>query len=224
MDKVISVKEAVSKIKDGATIMVGGFLGCGTPHHLINYLANETDLKDLTIIGNDTAYIDYGIGLLIKNKQVKHFIGSHIGTNKETGRQMNENETKVTLVPQGTLAERIRAGGYGLGGVLTGTGVGIPEIEEGKQIVEVQGKKYILEEPLHADFALLCGHEVDKYGNTKYRGSALNFNGVMAFAADTVIMEADHLVDIGEIDSNEMVTPGVVVDYIVEGSPLTNER
>ena len=133
---------------------------------------------------------------------------------------MIEKETEVILVPQGTLAERVRAAGYGLGGVLTKTGVGVAEIEEGKQVIEVQGKRYILEEALHGDVALLNARWVDKFGNLKYDGSTVNFNNIMAFACDTVIVEADEIVEVGEIDQNEVVTPGILVDYIVDGGEI----
>ncbi|HEY8362921.1 MAG TPA: acetate CoA-transferase subunit alpha [Tissierellaceae bacterium] len=215
MNKVISIEEAVSHIKDGMTIMIGGFLGCGSPHRLIDALV-EKGVKDLTLICNDTGFPDKGSGKLIVNRQIKKLIASHIGTNRETGNQMNAGELDVTLVPQGTLAERIRAGGAGLGGILTPTGVGTV-IEEGKQKIEIDGKTYLLELPLRADVALIAGYKVDKFGNIVYRGATRNFNALMAMAADLVIVEADQIVEIGEIDPNDVVTPGIFVDYIVGG-------
>ena len=215
MNKVVTVDEAISHVKDGMTIMIGGFLGCGTPHTLVDALVKK-GVKDLTLICNDTGFIDIGSGKLVVNKQIKKLYASHIGTNKETGRQMNEGEMDVTLIPQGTLAERIRAAGSGLGGFLTPTGVGTV-IEEGKQKMEIDGKTYLLELPLKADVALILGHKVDKKGNIVYRGATRNFNTLMATAADLVIVEAENLVEVGEIDQNDVVTPGLFVDYIVGG-------
>ena len=215
MGKIVSVDEAINHIEDGMTIMVGGFLGCGTPHKLVDKLV-EKGVKDLTLISNDTSFVDFGVGKLVVNKQIKKLIASHIGTNKETGNQMNSGEMEVQLVPQGTLAEQIRAGGAGLGGFLTPTGLGTV-IEEGKEKVEVNGKEYLLELPLRADVALIFGHKVDKAGNIVYNGATRNFNTVMATAADMVIVEAENLVEVGEIDQNDVVTPGLFVDYIVVG-------
>ncbi|WP_077369526.1 acetate CoA-transferase subunit alpha [Anaerosalibacter sp. Marseille-P3206] len=215
MNKVVTIDEAIGHIKDGMTIMIGGFLGCGTPHKLVDALV-EKGVKDLTLICNDTGFVDIGSGKLVVNKQIKKLYASHIGTNKETGRQMTEGEMDVTLIPQGTLAERIRAAGAGLGGVLTPTGVGTV-IEEGKQKIEIDGKTYLLELPLKADVALILGHKVDKKGNVVYRGATRNFNTLMATAADLVIVEAENIVEVGEIDQNDVVTPGLFVDYIVGG-------
>ncbi|MDO5713976.1 MAG: CoA transferase subunit A [Tissierellia bacterium] len=220
MDKVIGVQEAVSKISDGDVVMVGGFLAVGGPNKIIDYIVENTDLKELTLICNDTAFIDKGVGKMVEKKQFKKIIASHIGTNRETGRQMNEGETEVQLVPQGTLAERVRAAGYGLGGILTKTGIGIKEIEEGKQKITVQGEEYLLEEPLKADVAIINARYADKFGNLKFEGSTVNFNNIMAFAADTVIVEADEVVEIGELDPNDVVTPGILVDFIVDGGAL----
>lgn len=215
MKKIISFEEAINKIEDGMTIMVGGFLGVGSPHGLIDALV-EKNVKNLTIIANDTAFPDVAIGKLIVNKQVKKVIASHIGTNKETGRQMSEGETEVVLVPQGTLAEQVRAGGAGLGGILTPTGIGTVA-EEGKQKISLDGKKYLLELSLRADIALIGGSTVDKKGNIFYNKTTRNFNPLMAMAADVVIAEAEKLVDIGQIDPHLVMTPGEVVDFIVEG-------
>ena len=215
MNKVVTIDEAIGHIKDGMTVMIGGFLGCGTPHKLVDALV-ESGVKDLTLICNDTGFVDIGSGKLVVNKQIKKLYASHIGTNKETGRQMTAGEMDVTLIPQGTLAERIRSAGSGLGGVLTPTGVGTV-IEEGKQKIEIDGKEYLLELPLKADVALILGHKVDKKGNVVYRGATRNFNTLMATAADLVIVEAENIVEVGEIDQNDVVTPGLFVDYIVGG-------
>lgn len=215
MNKIISIKDAVDKIEDGMTIMVGGFLSNGSPIALIDALA-EKGVKDLTLIANDTSYVDKGVGKLVVNKQFKKIIASHIGTNKETGNQMNSGETIVDLVPQGTLAERIRCGGTGLGGVLTPTGLGT-EIEEGKQKINVDGKDYLLETPLHADVSILFASTVDKKGNMIFNKSMKNFNPVMAMAADTVIVEAGKIVEIGDINPDHVMTSGIFVDYIVGG-------
>ncbi|NMB08355.1 MAG: acetate CoA-transferase subunit alpha [Tissierellia bacterium] len=215
MAKVVSIDEAINHIEDGMTIMVGGFLSCGTPHKLVDKLV-EKGVKDLTLISNDSGFVDSGVGKLVVNKQIKKLIASHVGTNRETGNQMNSGEMEVNLVPQGTLAEQIRAGGSGLGGILTPTGLGTV-IEEGKRKIEVDGKEYLLELPLRADVALILGHKVDKAGNIVYRGATRNFNTVMAAAADIVIVEAENLVEVGEIDQNDVVTPGLFVDYIVVG-------
>lgn len=215
MNKLISFDEAVSYIEDGMTVMIGGFLACGTPERLIDKLA-EKGVKNLTLIANDTSFVDRGIGKLVVNKQFKKVIVSHIGTNKETGRQMNDGETEVVLVPQGTLAEQVRAGGVGLGGILTPTGVGTI-VEDGKDLITIDGQTYILEKPLHADVALIFGNIVDKKGNIYYKGTTRNFNPLMAMAADKVIVEAEQVVEVGQIDPNHVVTPGIFVHHIVGG-------
>ena len=215
MNKIITMKEAVSKVQDGMTVMVGGFLGCGSPDKIIDALL-ESGVKDLTIIGNDTAFPDKSIGKMVVSKQFKKIIVSHIGTNPETGRQMNEGETEVELVPQGTLAERIRCGGFGLGGILTPTGIGT-EVEDEKQRIKVDGKIFLLETPLKADVAIIKGHKVDKKGNVTYNATARNFNPLMAMAAETVIVEADEIVEAGELDPNCVATPFTFVNYIVGG-------
>ncbi|RKD26666.1 butyryl-CoA:acetoacetate CoA-transferase alpha subunit [Caminicella sporogenes DSM 14501] len=215
MEKVRSIDEAVSCIKDGMTVMIGGFLGVGTPESLVDALI-EKGVKDLTIICNDTAFPEVGIGKLIVKKMVKKVITSHIGTNPETGRQYNEKELEVELVPQGTLAERIRCMGAGLGGFLTPTGIGTI-VEEGKEKITVEGRKYILELPLKADVALIKGEKIDKKGNIYYDKAARNFNPLMAMAADVVIAEAEEIVETGEIDPNDVMTPGIFIDMIVKG-------
>ena len=215
MDKFITVDEAVAKIKSGMTLMIGGFLAAGTPNKIVEALS-KTDVKDLTIIANDTAYPDKGIGLLITNKQVKKVIASHIGTNPNTIQQLNDKELIVEFSPQGTLAERIRCGGAGLGGVLTPTGLGTV-VEEGKQKLTIDGKDYLLEKPLHADIALIGANISDETGNLIYKGTTQNFNPMMATAADLVIVEAQEVVKIGEIPMENVHTPGIYVNYIVRG-------
>ena len=215
MNKIISLDEAVSYIEDGMTLMIGGFLACGTPERLIDKLV-EKGVKDLTLIANDTSFVDKGIGKLVASKQFKKVIVSHIGTNKETGRQMNEGETEVVLVPQGTLAEQVRAGGVGLGGILTPTGVGTI-VEEGKDLITIDGQTFILEKPLRADVALIFGNIVDHKGNIEFKGTTRNFNPLMAMAADRVIVEAEQIVEVGQIDPNHGVTPGIFVHHIVGG-------
>lgn len=215
MNKIVSIDEAISHIKDGMTIMIGGFLGCGSPHRLIDALVKK-GVKDLTLICNDSGFPEIGSGKLVVNKQIKKLIASHVGTNKETGNQMNSGEMEVVLVPQGTLAEQVRAGGAGLGGFLTPTGVGTI-VEEGKEKMVVDGKTYLLEKPLRADVALIAGDTVDKFGNIVYHGATRNFNTLMATAADIVIVEAEKVVEVGEINPNDVVTSGIFVDYIIHG-------
>ncbi len=216
--KIMDVKDVVSLVPDGATIMVGGFLGVGTPETIIDELINQSK-KDLTLIVNDTAFIDKGVGKLIANKLVKKVIASHIGTNAETQRQMLENEIEVELVPQGTLAERIRAAGAGLGGILTPTGVGTM-VEEGKKTMEINGKTYILELPLKADFAFIKAKEADYNGNLIYSLTAKNFNPIMALAADTVVAEVGEIVPVGVLPPDYIHTPHVFIDYVVRRSTL----
>lgn len=212
MDKLISREEVSSIFKDGMTILAGGFMGVGTPEKLVEVML-DADIKDLTLIANDTAFTETGVGPLVMNKRVKKVITSHIGTNPETGRQMIAGELEVELVPQGTLAERIRAGGSGLGGILTPTGVGTV-VEEGKEKIIVDGREYLLEKPLRAEIAMLKAYKADKAGNLVYHRSARNFNPLMALAADTVIVQVEKLVEIGEIDPDEVMTPGILVDKI----------
>ncbi|AAM23982.1 MAG: Acyl-CoA:acetate CoA transferase alpha subunit [Caldanaerobacter subterraneus] len=215
MRKVVTFEELKPLFKDGMTLMIGGFLANGTPEKLIDLLI-ELNVKDLTIIANDTSFPDRGIGRLVVAGLVKKVITSHIGTNPVTGKLMNEGKIEVELVPQGTLAERIRAYGAGLGGILTPTGVGTM-VEEGKQKITVNGKEYLLELPLGADIALIRGSIVDEFGNIYYKGTTRNFNPIMALAAKTVIVEAEKIVKVGEIKPEDVMTPGVLVDYIVKG-------
>ena len=214
MSKFISIEEAVSKVKDGMTIMVGGFLANGTPNKIVDALA-KSGVKNLTLICNDTAYPDKGVGQLIANKQVKKLFVSHIGTNPHTSEQMNSGELEIEFCPQGSLAERVRAGGCGLGGILTQTGMGTI-VAEGKQIVNVDGTDYLLEKPLRADIALVGASLGDKAGNLVYRGTSQNFNPLMASAADLVIAEINELVEVGEIAAENVKTPSIMVDFIVK--------
>lgn len=217
--KIINVDEAVEFVKDGMVLHIGGFLGCGTPENIIDRLV-EKGTKNLTIVCNDTSFVDFGIGKLVANGQVKKVITSHIGTNPETGRRMqlpedHPEKIEVELSPQGTLAERVRAAGYGLGGVLTPTGLGTI-VEEGKDVITVDGKKFILEKPIKADVALIYGTIVDKRGNAVCELTTKNFNPVMATAADLVIIEAEKVVEFGDIDPDHVNIPRVFIDYIVE--------
>jgi len=216
MNKIIKPEQVKELFKDGMTVMIGGFLACGTPEKLIDLLI-EKNVKDLTIIANDTGFPDRGIGRLVVNGQVKKVVASHIGTNPETGRLMNEGKMEVELVPQGSLIEKVRAAGAGLGGVLTPTGVGTI-VEEGKEKLTINGKEYLLELPVKADLALVLGTVVDEFGNTFYKGTTKNFNPYIALAADTVIVEAEELVKTGELSPDLAMTPGVVVDYIMKGA------
>ncbi len=215
MNKLTTRQEALAKFADGQTIMIGGFLGVGTPESLVDGLV-ELNVKNLTVIANDTAFVGKGIGKLVVNKQAKKVIVSHIGTNPETGRQMNAGELEVDLVPQGTLAERIRSAGAGLGGILTPTGIGTI-VEKGKEKITVNGKTYLLETPLRADIALIKAAKADIYGNLVYNRAARNFNPLMAMAADLVIVEAEEIVDVGSLDPDEIMTPGIFVDMVIKG-------
>ena len=201
-------------VKDGNTVMIGGFLGVGTPDTIVDALVAQ-GTKQLTVIANDTAFPDKGIGKLVVNKQLEKAIVSHIGTNPETGRQMNAGEMAVDLVPQGSLAEKVRAGGAGLGGVLTPTGLGTI-VAEGKQVITVDGREYLLEKPLRADVALLKAKTADKAGNLIFHRSARNFNPLMATAADIVIVEADNIVETGALDPDAVMLPGIFVKYLVQ--------
>lgn len=214
MSKFISLEEALSKIKDGMTIMVGGFLANGTPETIIDALA-KSGVKDLTLICNDTAYPDKGVGQLLVNRQLKKLIVSYIGATPQASEQMNAGEIEIEFVPQGTLAERVRAGGAGLGGFLTPTGLGTV-VQEGKQVINVDGKDYLLEKPLRADVALIGASKGDKSGNLVYHGTSRNFNPLMAAAADTVIAEVKDLVEVGELDAENIHTPAMLVDFILE--------
>ncbi|HHU22704.1 MAG TPA: CoA transferase subunit A [Clostridiales bacterium] len=226
MAKFVSVEEAVALIPDGASIMFGGFMGCGSAHKFIDALS-KSGKKDLTVISNDASMPGgplgeefYGIAKLVHNRQIKKLIATHVGLNPEVATQsMQEGTLEVVLIPQGSMAEMIRAGGSGLGGVLTPTGVGTIVEDNpyclGKQTIN--GREYLLIAPLRADFAVIAGYKIDKAGNVWYKGNTSNFNIVMATAADTVIAEAEVVVEIGEIAPEDVRTPGVFVDYVVEG-------
>jgi len=203
-------------IPDGATVMIGGFMAVGTPERVIDEIVRQGK-RDLTVIANDTALPGRGIGKLIGARLVRKAIVSHIGLNPETQKQMMNNNLEVELVPQGTLIERIRAGGHGLGGILTPTGLGTT-VEQGKQQIQVDGKSYLLETALRADFALVQAFLADYLGNLSYALTARNFNPVIAMAASTVIASADNVVPVGVISPDHVVTPAPLVDYLVANS------
>lgn len=212
MIKIINKSDLKHHVFDGMSIMVGGFMAVGTPEELMDELV-QINVKDITIICNDAGFIDKGVGKLISNGQVKKLVASHIGLNPMAGSLMSENKLEVELVPQGTLAERIRCGGNGLGGFLTPTGLGTI-VEDGKQIITVDNKNYILEEPIRADLALIYGTTIDSYGNTHYTKTTRNFNVVMATATDKVIAQARKLVD--KLHPDNVHTPHIFVDHIIE--------
>ena len=211
--KTVSLERAVEQIPDGASVMVGGFMGVGTPERVMDELVRQ-GRRNLTVIGNDTARPGRGIGKLVSAGVAGKAIVSHIGLNPETQKKMISGEMDVELVPQGTLIERIRAGGFGLGGTLTPTGVGTL-VEEGKRKVDVDGATYLLEPALKADFALVEAFLADYYGNLVYALTARNFNPVIAMAARTVIVDATHIVPVGMISPDHVVTPAVLVDYLI---------
>src|SRR5690349_11043610 len=211
--KTIALKGAAAKIRDGASLMIGGFMAVGTPERLVDELVRRGK-RNLTVIANDTALPGRGIGKLVSAGLIARTIASHIGLNPETQQQMIAGKMAVDLVPQGTLIERIRAGGFGLGGVLTPTGVGTV-VEEGKRKIDVDGKSYLLETALHADFALVHAFLADYTGNLSYALTARNFNPVIAMAAETVIVTAEHMVPVGVISPDHVVTPAAIVDYLV---------
>ncbi len=213
MGKLTTIDWVLNRVHDETVLMIGGFLGVGTPDSLIDGIVKK-GVKNLTIIANDTCYPGMGIGKLVVNKQVKKLIVSHIGTNSETGRQMTAGEIEVELAPQGTLAERIRAGGAGLGGVLTPTGLGTV-VAEGKKTIIANGKEFLLELPLRAQVALIKAYKADTRGNLLFRSSSRNFNPLMAAAADYVVAEVEHFVPEGDISPNEVMTPGIFVDNII---------
>jgi 3-oxoacid CoA-transferase A subunit len=216
VDKVVaSAAEAVSHIADGASIMMGGFGLCGIPENLIAAL-RARGTRGLTVISNNAGVDDFGIGILLRARQVKKMIATYVGENKEFERQFLTGELEVELVPQGTFAERIRAGGAGIGGFFTPTGYGTL-VAEGKETREIDGKPYVLERPLRADFAFVKAWKGDRVGNLVYRRTARNFNPVMATAADVTIAEVEHLVDAGGIDPDHVVTPGIFVNVILQG-------
>jgi len=214
MKEATKIHEAADLIRDGAALLIGGFMGVGSPHRLIDAIV-ATGVRNLTVIANDTAMPGRGIGKLITAGSVSRVIASHIGLNPETQQKMIGGEIEVELVPQGTLVERIRAAGVGLGGILTTTGLGTL-VEQGKQKVTVDGQDYLLETPLHGDFALLAAYRADYVGNLEYSLTAHNFNPIMALAGKTVIAEPHTIVPVGVISPDSVKTPGILVDHLLE--------
>jgi 3-oxoacid CoA-transferase subunit A len=216
MNKVVaSAADAVARIPDGATIMMGGFGLCGIPENLIAAL-HERGTKGLIVISNNAGVDDFGIGILLRARQVRKMISTYVGENKEFERQFLTGELDVELVPQGTFAERIRAGGAGIGGFFTPTGYGTL-VADGKETRTIDGKPYVLERPLRADFAFVKAWKGDSLGNLVYRRTARNFNPVMATAAAVTIAEVEHLVEPGAIDPDHVITPGIFVKHILQG-------
>lgn len=216
MDKVYaSAAAAVEDVPDGAMIMSGGFGLSGNPENLITAL-HEKGVKDLTVVSNNCGTDDFGLGVLLQDKRIKKMISSYVGENKEFARQFLSGELEVELTPQGTLAERIRAGGAGIGGFFTPTGYGT-QAAEGKETREIDGKHYVFERPLFADFAIVRAYKADRWGNLIFRKTARNFNAIMAMAAKVTIAEAEHIVDLGEMDGDEIHVPGVFVQRVVQG-------
>lgn len=214
-NKVFSAQEAVARVKDGDHIMVGGFLQGGTPDVTVRELIRQGK-KNLTVTSNDTGREGCAVYDLVFAGHVDRVIADYIGLNPKTGQMMIENPDSVQLFPQGTLAEKIRAGGFGLGGILTPTGVGTI-VEQGKEKITIDDKEYLLEPALRADVAMIRAHIADEAGNLVIRGTARNFNVVMAFAADYVIAEVDEIVPIGELDPNHVTIPGTLIDAVVKG-------
>jgi acetate CoA/acetoacetate CoA-transferase alpha subunit len=213
MKGALKVEDAAALVPDGAVLLIGGFMGVGSPHRMIDALV-ACGVRGLTVIANDTAKPGVGIGKLITAGAVARVVTSHIGLNPETQKKMIAGEIAVELVPQGTLVERIRAGGVGLGGVLTATGIGT-EVEDGKDVIELDGVRFLLERPIRGDFALIAARQADYNGNLEYSLTAHNFNPIMAMAADTVIAEAEHIVPVGVIPPDSVKTPGVLVDHLL---------
>ncbi|MFC0274331.1 CoA transferase subunit A [Metabacillus herbersteinensis] len=215
-NKIKTVNEVVGKIEDGTKLMIGGFGGVGNPPTLISAIL-EKGVKDLTIICNDTGFPDIGVGKLITEGRVKKIIASHIGSNPLAGEQMASGKVEVEFSPQGTLAERIRAGGVGLGGILVDVGLESDVVEKGKTRIDVNGLTYLLETPLKADVAIIYGMQSDPFGNLIYRKSARNMNPLMAMAATYTIAEVEEIVPLGELNGESIITPGIFVQAIVEG-------
>jgi len=212
MTEFIDMEKALTFIEDNSEIMIGGFGGCGIPRKIFKKIS-EKDVGNLTLITNDASYPDIAHGILLAQNKVKKIICSHIGTNKKATELYSQNKFEVEFVPQGTFVERIRAAAFGIGGFYTPTGVGT-EIAQGKEKRIINGKEYIFEKPLSGDLCIINAFKADKFGNLIYRGTARNFNPIMAAAANTVIAEVEDIVD--EIDHNKVITPGVLVDYIVK--------
>lgn len=215
MNKVVTIEQAMERVTDGMIIMIGGFMSVGTPEKLMDAIIAK-GIGNLTVVCNDAGLPGRGASKLIEARRVKKYFASHVGLTPEFGRQMSSGALDATLVPQGTLAERIRAGGAGLGGFLTPTGVGTL-VEEGKQKLNIDGRDYLLELPLKGDVAFIKAHRADKGGNLVFRKAARNFNPIMATACDYVIVEAEHIEDIGVVDPDQVMLPGIFVDAIVQG-------
>lgn len=213
MKGALRPEAAAERIPDGSSLLIGGFMGVGTPERMIDALVARR-ARELTVIANDTAHPGRGIGKLITAGAVRRVVTSHIGLNPETQAKMLAGEIAVELVPQGTLIERIRSGGAGLGGVLTPTGLGT-EVEEGKRVIEIEGKRFLLELPITADFALIGAHQADYIGNLTYALTAHNFNPIIALAGRVVIAEAEHYLPVGAIPPDAVKTPGVLVDHLL---------
>ncbi len=222
MKQAISPEDAAALIPDGASLLIGGFMGVGSPHRIVAALV-AAGRKNLTVIANDTGKPDYGIGRLVRAGAIKKLLASHIGLNPETQKAMIEGTIEVELVPQGTLAERIRAGGYGLGGVLTKTGLGTPAAE-GRRIVEIDGEDWLYAPPIRADFALIHCDRADHIGNLSYQLTGMNFNPIMATAGAKVICEPREIVPVGVIPPDHVNTPGVLVDYLIRRDPAHEPR
>jgi acetate CoA/acetoacetate CoA-transferase alpha subunit len=217
MKQAIKAEEAAELIPDGATLLIGGFMGVGTPQRIIDAIVAKGS-RNLTVVANDTAMPDRGIGKLISADCISKVVASHIGLNPETQQKMISGEIEVDLVPQGTLVERIRAAGVGLGGILTPTGIGTL-IEDGKERITVDGQDFLLETPIHGDFALIASYRADYVGNLEYSLTAHNFNPVMALAGKTVIAEPHSIVPVGVISPDSVKTPGILVDHLLERQP-----
>jgi acetate CoA/acetoacetate CoA-transferase alpha subunit len=216
INKVGSIEDAMVHIQDGCTIMFGGFGGIGNPPTVINGIL-EKGVNDLTLIGNDSGFPDIGIGRLVSQGRANRLIVSHIGSNPVAGQLMMEGKMEVEFSPQGTLAERIRAGGVGLAGILTDIGLD-SMVEEGKQKVTVNGREYLLESALTADIAIVYAKKADTFGNLIYETSARNTNPLVAMAGRYTIAEVEEIVEIGELDPERIVTPGIYVDLVVQSS------
>lgn len=214
VNKVVELAEVMHYFRDGMSLMVGGFGGVGNPPTLISGILAK-GVREITLISNDTAFPDIGVGRLVTQRRVKKLITSHIGSNPNAGAQMTAEELEVEFCPQGILAERIRAGGVGLGGILSDIGIGTI-VEQGKQTVCVNGKTYLVETPLTADVAIVHAKRADRFGNLVYESSARNFNPLVAMAGTITIAEADEIVELGELDPEAVVTPGVFVDFVVQ--------
>lgn len=215
MNKIRTIKEALEIIKDHSTVMIGGFGGVGNPPTLIDQLL-KSDIQNLTVICNDAGFPNIGVGKLVCAKKVKKLIASHIGSNPVAGQLMESGDIEVEFSPQGTLAERIRAGGVGLGGILVDIGIGNEFVEKGKKKILLNGKNYLIETPLFADIALIYAKKADPFGNLIYDKTARNMNPLMAMAAKVTIVEVDEIVPLGELNEEEIITPGVFINMIVQ--------